>query len=93
MASSRRKTLFFTFIYKGLYSFIAFISSAVVARYLSRADRGEFQLAGTYQQTGMTIFGGFMNYYAFAVRKRPNDTKEIIQAGNFLVYTALSCCG
>jgi O-antigen/teichoic acid export membrane protein len=88
MASSRRKTLFFTFIYKGLYSFIAFISSAVVARYLSRADRGEFQLAGTYQQTGMTIFGGFMNYYAFAVRKRPNDTKEIIQAGNFLVYTA-----
>lgn len=28
-----------------------------------------------------------MNYYAFALRKRPQETVAVVQAGNFLVYT------
>ncbi|GMA49982.1 hypothetical protein GCM10025857_13390 [Alicyclobacillus contaminans] len=87
MPASRRKLLFFTFLYKAVNSLILFVSSAIVAHGLNRPDRGEFQLAGSYQQTGNTIFGGFMNYYAFALRKRPQETVAVVQAGNFLVYT------
>lgn len=84
--NSSKKTTFFTFLYKGALSAITLVNSALVARYLNRSDRGEYQYTGTYVQTGMTYVGGFSNYYGFAIPRRPEDTTAVLQMGNLLIY-------
>lgn len=83
---SASKTTFFTFLYKASLSGLSFVSSALVARYLTRIDRVEYQYSGTYVQTGMTYVGGFTNYYSFSISKRPQDSEAIVQMGNLLIY-------
>lgn len=86
LMSASRKTTFFTFLYKGALSALTLVNSALVARYLNRTDRGEYQYASTYVQTGMTYVGGFSNYYSFAIPKRSEDRETVIQMGNLLIY-------
>lgn len=84
--SVSKKTTFFTFLYKGAFSALSLVNSALVARYLNRFDRGEYQYTSTYVQTGMTYVGGFSNYYSFAIPRRPEDTETVVQMGNLFIY-------
>lgn len=73
-------------MYRGFTSALQFVNSAIVARYVGKSLRLDFQLANTYVQGGMTFIGGFTNYYAFAVPKRPDDTVRTVQMGNLLMF-------
>jgi len=73
-------------MYRGFTSALQFVNSAIVARYVGKSLRLDFQLANTYVQGGMTFVGGFTNYYSFAVPKRPNDTVRTVQMGNLLMF-------
>lgn len=76
-----------SFIYKLLLSFISFLNGALTARYLSqKADRLDFQFAGTISNAGMTYVGGYSGYYAWALSKKPEEAEEIVQMGNLFMF-------
>ncbi|MDQ0189663.1 polysaccharide biosynthesis C-terminal domain-containing protein [Alicyclobacillus cycloheptanicus] len=86
-SGSLSKSAFFTFLYKIALSVITFGNSVLAARFLGKADRVEFQNAGTIATTGQTFVGGFTGYYAYRLPRDPEDAEAIAQMGNLAVYT------
>lgn len=86
-SGSLSKSAFFTFIYKVALSVITFGNSVLAARYLGKADRVEFQNAGTIATTGQTFVGGFTNYYAYKLPRDPEDAEAIANMGNLAVFS------
>jgi O-antigen/teichoic acid export membrane protein len=84
---SNRKNTITSFLYKGFQSAIGFVISVLTARYLSNVDRGDFQTATVNVTSGMTFVGGYTNYYAFAIAKRPEDRVNAVQMGNLFIFT------
>ncbi len=84
---SNRSQTITSFLYKGFQSGLSFLASVLAARYLTETDRGYFQAANVNVTTGMTFVGGYTNYYAFAIAKRPEDRVEIVQMGNLLIFS------
>lgn len=76
-----------SFLYKGFQSVLSFIASVLTIRYLNNNDRADFQTATVNVTTGMTYVGGYTNYYAFAIAKRPEDVVETVQMGNLLIFS------
>jgi O-antigen/teichoic acid export membrane protein len=84
---SNRKNTITSFFYKGFQSVIGFVISVLSARYLNLRDRGDFQTATVNVTSGMTFVGGYTNYYAFAIAKRPEDREKTVQMGNLFIFT------
>ncbi|MCL6489180.1 MAG: polysaccharide biosynthesis protein [Alicyclobacillus mali] len=81
-----RKLTLYSFAYRGLSSFLTFANSAIAARYLPTASRGEFQLSTTVATLGQSFSGGYTNYFSYALPRRPHDKAQIVQMGNFVMY-------
>jgi O-antigen/teichoic acid export membrane protein len=83
---STSKHTLFSMIYKGLLSAVNFANSVLLARTLTPADRVELQYSASLAQTGMTYVGGYTNYYGYALPKYPEETRNIVQMGNLLMF-------
>lgn len=83
---STARTTVLTFINKFYLSGVVFITSVIMARFLSMPDRLAFQFAGTWTGMGTTFVGGYTQYYAYALSKRPEESDDIVQMGNLFVF-------
>ncbi|WP_067620346.1 lipopolysaccharide biosynthesis protein [Alicyclobacillus acidiphilus] len=86
MTLNNRRLTLYSFVYRGLSSGLAFINSVMAARYLPKADRGDFQLSTTIATLGQSFSGGYTNYFSYALPRRPEDRELIVQMGNFVMY-------
>ncbi|GLV14885.1 polysaccharide biosynthesis protein [Alicyclobacillus hesperidum] len=83
---SERKLTLYSFVYRGASSALTFLNSAIAARYLPTASRGEFQLSTTIATLGQSFSGGYTNYFSYALPRRPDDKARIVQMGNLVMY-------
>ncbi|MFB5191750.1 polysaccharide biosynthesis C-terminal domain-containing protein [Alicyclobacillus fastidiosus] len=82
-----RKTLFLTFLFRGLSAILTFATSAITARYLIfTGDRGDFQTSTTYATSGQRFAGGYSNYFSMSLPRRPDEGTQIVQMGNFMMF-------
>lgn len=84
---SNRKTIFYTFVYRGLSAVLTWVNSVITARYLIHpGDRGDFQTTTTYATSGQRFSGGYSNYFSRSLPRRPQDAVQIVQMGNFVMF-------
>ncbi|WAH36392.1 polysaccharide biosynthesis C-terminal domain-containing protein [Alicyclobacillus dauci] len=83
---NQRRITIYSFIYRGLSAGLTFVNSAIAARYLPVALRGEYQTSVTYSSSGQSFSGGYSNYFSWSLPRRPEDTIRIVQMGNFVMF-------
>ncbi len=82
-----RKTVFLTFVFRGLSAVLTFATSVITARYLLYpGDRGDFQRSTTYATSGQRFAGGYSNYFSRSLPRRPEEGTQIVQMGNFVMF-------
>lgn len=88
---NQRRLTIYSFVYRGFAAALTFINSAVAARFLLPADRGDYQTMVTYASSGQAFSGGFSNYFSRSLPRRPEDRDQIVQMGNFVMFLFSIC--